>query len=185
MKVAITSQGPHMNAAVDSRFGRARYFIVVDTDTGEFSAHDNTQNANAVQGAGIQAGRNVVDLGVEAVITGNVGPKAFAALQAGGVKVYIGATGSVADAIEVFRAGELECAGKANVEGHAIEPDAPQKDGKEVTTMPRADGTGPQGKGPGTGKGQGPCGAGNKRGRGSGQGRGMRREQGRGRGRNR
>ncbi len=118
MKVAITSQGPDMNSAVDPRFGRAKYFIVVDTDTGDFSANDNTQNLNAVQGAGIQAGRNVVDLGVEAVITGNVGPKAFAALEAGGVKIYIGADGTVAGALEKFKAGELECVGKANVEGH-------------------------------------------------------------------
>ena len=118
MKVAITSQGRDMNSAVDSRFGRAKYFIVVDTETGEFSAHDNSQNLNAVQGAGIQAGRNVVALGVEAVITGNTGPRAFATLQAGGVKVYIGATGTVAEAVEQFKAGRLECVSKANVEGH-------------------------------------------------------------------
>ena len=120
MKVAITSQGTDMNSAVDSRFGRAKYFIVTDTETGEFSAHDNSQNLNAVQGAGIQAGRNVVDLGVEAVITGNTGPKAFTTLQAGGVKIYTGATGTVAEAVEQFKAGALECASKANVEGHWI-----------------------------------------------------------------
>ena len=117
MKVAVTSQGAELNSRVDPRFGRAEYFLVVDTETGEFSAHDNSQNLNAVQGAGIQAGRNVIDLGVEAVITGNVGPKAFATLQAGSVKVHIGATGTVTDAIEKFKAGELECVNKANVEG--------------------------------------------------------------------
>ena len=118
MKVAITSQGMDMTSAVDPRFGRAKYFVVVDTDTSEFSAHDNTQNLNAVQGAGIQAGRNVIDLGVEAVITGNVGPKAFATLQAGGVKLYIGADGTISEALEKFKAGELQCVSKANVEGH-------------------------------------------------------------------
>ncbi len=120
MKVAITSQGPDMNSAVDPHFGRAKCFIVVDTETGDFAAHDNSQNLNAVQGAGIQAGRNVIDLGVEAVITGNVGPKAFATLQAGGVEIYIGATGSVNDAIEQLKAGTLELVSKANVEGHWI-----------------------------------------------------------------
>ena len=118
MKVAITSQGTDLNSQVDPRFGRARYFVVVDTQTGAATAHDNSQNLNAVQGAGIQAGRNVIELGVEAVITGNVGPKAFAALQAGGVKIHIGASGSVADALGKLKAGELDCAGKANVEGH-------------------------------------------------------------------
>ena len=118
MKVAVTSQGPDVNSAVDPHFGRAKFFIVVDTETGEFSAHDNSQNLNAVQGAGIQAGRNVVDLGVEAVITGNTGPKAFATLQAGGIKVYIGASGTVAEVVEQFKADKLECVSKANVEGH-------------------------------------------------------------------
>jgi len=120
MKVAITSQGPDLSSAVDSRFGRAKYFVVVDTETGDSTSHDNSQNLNAVQGAGIQAGRNVIDLGVGAVITGNVGPKAFAALQAGGVKIHIGATGSVAEAIEQFKAGKLECVSKANVEGRWV-----------------------------------------------------------------
>ena len=107
-----------MNSAVDPRFGRAKCFIVVDTETGDFTSHDNSQNLDAVQGAGIQTGRNVIDLGVEAVITGNVGPKAFTTLQAGGVKIYVGAAGPVANALEKFKAGELECVSKANVEGH-------------------------------------------------------------------
>ena len=118
MRVAVTSQGPDLTSQVDPRFGRAKSFVVVDTETDEFSAHDNTQNMNAAQGAGIQAGRTVVDLGVAAVITGNVGPKAFATLQAGNVKIYLGASGSVKEAVEKFKAGQLQGAQKANVEGH-------------------------------------------------------------------
>ena len=118
MKVTVTSQGKELSSLVDPRFGRAKYFLVVDTETGEFSVADNSQNLNAVQGAGIQAGKNAADLGAEAVITGHVGPKAFATLQAGGVKIYTGATGTVADAIEQFKAGALEQAGAADVQGH-------------------------------------------------------------------
>ncbi len=120
MKVAITSQGPDMTSVVDPRFGRAKFLVLMDTETGEFTAHDNTQNLNAVQGAGIQAAQNVVSLGAAAVITGNVGPKAFAALQAGDVKPHIGATGSVHHAVEQFKDGRLQCADKANVEGHWV-----------------------------------------------------------------
>lgn len=118
MKVAVTSTGSNLGSEVDPRFGRAKWFIVVDTETSEFSAHDNSQNLNAAQGAGIQAGRNVVDLGVEAVVTGNVGPKAFATLQAGGVSVYIGASGSVSEALEKLKTGELQNVSQANVDGH-------------------------------------------------------------------
>lgn len=119
MKIAITSQGPDLTSQVDLRFGRAKNFIVLDTDTGEFSAHDNTQNMNAAQGAGIQAGRTVVELGVEAVVTGNVGPKAFATLQAGNIEVHqIAAGGTVKEVFEKFKAGELPAIDKANVQGH-------------------------------------------------------------------
>ena len=118
MKIAVTSQGPDLTSQVDPRFGRAKSFIVLDTDTDEFSAHDNTQNMNAAQGAGIQAGRTVVDFGVEAVITGNVGPKAFATLRAANIKVYPGASGTVKEAVEKFKAGQLPPADGANVQGH-------------------------------------------------------------------
>ena len=120
MKVAVTSQGPDVASDVDPRFGRAKFFVVVDTDTGEFTAHDNKQNLNAVQGAGIQAAQNVASLGVDAVITGNVGPKAFTTLQAGNVKAYIGAVGSVSKAVEQLQDGQLECISKPNVEGHWV-----------------------------------------------------------------
>jgi predicted Fe-Mo cluster-binding NifX family protein len=118
MKAAVTSQGVELTSEVDPRFGRAQYFIIVDTESGQFSAHDNATNVNAAQGAGIQAARTVVELGAEAVITGYVGPKAFNALQAGGVKVYPNASGSVAEVVEQFKAGQLQLADKATVEGH-------------------------------------------------------------------
>jgi len=120
MKIATTAQGKDLDSAVDPRFGRAKYFIVSDIETGEFSAIDNQVNLNAAQGAGIQAGRKVVELGVQAVITGHVGPKAFATLQAGGVDVYNGASGTVVDAIEQFKNGKLQLAQAADVEGHWI-----------------------------------------------------------------
>lgn len=120
MKVAVTAQGPDLDSVVDPRFGRARYFLLIDTDTGQFTAHDNVQNLNAAQGAGIQAAQAVVQLGAEAVLTGNVGPKAFATLQAGQIAVHPGATGTVRQALDELQSGRLQPAGKANVEGHWV-----------------------------------------------------------------
>jgi predicted Fe-Mo cluster-binding NifX family protein len=120
MKIAVTSQGPDLDAAVDPRFGRAKCFIVFDTDSGEVSVVDNKQNLNTPQGAGIQAGRNLVELGVQAVLTGHVGPKAFATLQAGDVAIHTGAQGTVAEAIEQFKAGRLKRQESADVEGHWV-----------------------------------------------------------------
>ena len=118
MKVAVTAQSEGLSAHVDPRFGRARWFVVVDTETNEASSVDNHLNLNAAQGAGIQAGRAIVELGVAALITGHVGPKAFSTLQAGGVAVHTGAAGTVAEAIEQFKAGQLAAAESADVEGH-------------------------------------------------------------------
>ncbi len=120
MKIAVTSQGISVSDQVDPRFGRAKFFIVMDTETGKSEVVNNTQNLNAAQGAGIQAGQNVASLGVEAVITGHVGPKAFTVLNSAGIKIYTGATGTVEEAVEKLKAGELDCADDADVEGHWV-----------------------------------------------------------------
>ena len=118
MKIAITATGKELSSAVDPRFGRAKFFIVVDTDTDESMAHDNAQNLNAAQGAGIQAAETVARLGAVAVVTGNVGPKAFRALNAAGIQIYLSKEDTVTDAIRKLKAGELPEASTANVEGH-------------------------------------------------------------------
>lgn len=120
MKIAISSTGATLDSDLDPRFGRAQNFIVVDTDTMAFEVKENVQNLNLPQGAGIQAGKTVADLGVEAVITGNCGPKAFNVLEAAGVKVITGISGTVKDAVDELKTGRLEYAGGPNVEGHWV-----------------------------------------------------------------
>ncbi len=118
MKIIITAKGKEISDDIDPRFGRAKTFLLVDTETGDCVAHDNAQNLNAVQGAGIQAAHNVAELGAEAVISGNVGPKAFRTLTAAEIKVYLCATGTVAKAVRAFKAGELKESTAADVESH-------------------------------------------------------------------
>ena len=118
MKVVVTSQGNEMNSETDPRFGRAKCFILVDTDTGEHQVVDNTQNLNAAQGAGIQAAQAVAKLKAEAVLTGHCGPKAFQVLNKAGIKIYIGVEGTVQTAVEKLKAGEYKIAGSPDVEGH-------------------------------------------------------------------
>jgi predicted Fe-Mo cluster-binding NifX family protein len=118
MKIAITATDKNMSGNVDPRFGRAKYFMVVDTESDEWAAHDNAQNLNAAQGAGIQSGETVARLGAQAVVSGNVGPKAFRILNAAGIKVYLCGEGTVTEAVRRFKAGELKEAPAANVDGH-------------------------------------------------------------------
>ncbi len=118
MKIAISAQGKDMDAEVDPRFGRAPYFIIVDTDTMEFKAVDNKQNLSLPQGAGIQAAMTVINKNVEVLLTGNCGPKAFATLKAANVDVITGVRGKVQDAVEKFKRGEYKASAAPSVPSH-------------------------------------------------------------------
>ncbi len=119
MKLAITTSGTDLDAPVDIRFGRARGFVVVEMDTGSFQYLDNSEASSAGQGAGIQAAKLMAGHGVQVVLTGHCGPNAFRALQAAGIRVCTGLTGgSIREAIEQFKAGALQEATGADVQGH-------------------------------------------------------------------
>ena len=118
MKIAVTSQGAELSSQVDPRFGRAQCFLIYDLDTDTFQVVDNEQNLNAPQGAGIQAAQSVAAQDVECVLTGHCGPNAFKTLGSAGIKVVVGVQGTVQEAIDKFKAGELEPVDSADVEGH-------------------------------------------------------------------
>ncbi len=118
MKIACTTSGTDLGAALDRRFGRAATFLVYDTDGETYEVVDNAQNLHAAQGAGIQAAQAVVATGAEAVITGNCGPKAFRVLEAAGIKVYTTDADTIEAALARYREGRLTEASSANVEGH-------------------------------------------------------------------
>lgn len=118
MKVAVTAEQNQLQSPVDQRFGRAKYILVIDTETNELTEIDNTINFNAAQGAGIQTGQNIANAGVEAVITGNVGPNAFRTLNAAGIKIYLAQSQTVEQALDMFKEGKLEQVENANVQGH-------------------------------------------------------------------
>lgn len=120
VKIAITSDGKDLDSKVDPRFGRAAYFIIIDPETMAFEVVENSQNLNLPQGAGIQAGRTVVDHKVDVLLTGNCGPKAFQVLQKTGVKVITGVAGPVRDALQQFKNNELQEAQQANVDEHWV-----------------------------------------------------------------
>jgi predicted Fe-Mo cluster-binding NifX family protein len=120
MRLAVTATGKDLEAKIDSRFGRAAYFVVVDPETMAYETVNNSQSLDLPQGAGIQAGQTIVKSQVDVLITGNCGPKAFQVLQNAGVKIFTGASGSVKDAIMQYKNGELKQAQNPNVEGHWV-----------------------------------------------------------------
>ena len=117
MIIAITSTGQTMDSQVDPRFGRAAYFLIGNSEIMEFGIFEN-KNVVAAGGAGINSAKVVIDAGAEAVLTGNCGPNAERTLRAAGVKLYTGAKGTVAEAIELFRNGNLKEVDGPNVRSH-------------------------------------------------------------------
>ena len=117
MKICVTSTGNSLEAQIDPRFGRCSYFVIVDSETMQFEAVPNMA-AGASGGAGIQAAQTVANKGVKLLITGNVGPKAFQALASAGIEIATGAFGTVREAVEKYKRGELSKTGAPTVGGH-------------------------------------------------------------------
>lgn len=118
MKICVTSQGPDLTSEVDPRFGRARFFIIHDDESGEHEVVDNKPNANAAGGAGIQAATTVAEKGCDWVVSGHMGPKALSVLKEAQIQVATGASGTVADALQAFKDGTLETIENADVSPH-------------------------------------------------------------------
>ena len=109
MKLCVSATGKEMTAKVDGTFGRARYLLIIDTDTLEMEALNNTA-ADVSQGAGIAAAQLIVDKGADALLTGHVGPKAYTALKNAGITIYEGAsTGdTIQEAVNKFKQGQVK-----------------------------------------------------------------------------
>jgi len=122
MKVAITASGEDLNSPVDRVFGRARYFVITDPEETNVEVLENSQNVNAAQGAGIQAARQMADKSVNVILTGNVGPNAFKALEAASIKAYQFESDvlTVRDALTAWKEGRLQEVKAPTAKGHGF-----------------------------------------------------------------
>jgi len=153
MKIAISSTEPNPDAQIDLRFGRCRCFAIVDDDANTYDYIDN-EAAALGGGAGLQAAQMIADAGVNAVITGNIGPNASSVLETAGIKTYVCNSGTIIEVLQHYRNGLL-----AEASGHT------------VSSHFGSGGLGRGGAGMGRGMGGG-MGGGMGRGRGGGQGGG-------------
>lgn len=119
MKIAVTSQGEGLDAAVDPRFGRCAYMVILDTATGEVQSFLNDAVA-AAHGAGSGAVQFLSQKGVEAVCTQNVGPNAYSALFALGMRVYEAEGHTVKEVAENLKKGLLRQHSGATASPHGV-----------------------------------------------------------------
>ncbi|MDI6896611.1 NifB/NifX family molybdenum-iron cluster-binding protein [Methanocella conradii] len=104
--ICVTATSDDPDCKVDERFGRCKFFILVDPSTMKFKAVPNVA-ADASGGAGIKAANAVLKYAPAAIITGLIGDNALNVLKASSVKVYSCEDVSVREAVEMYNAGKL------------------------------------------------------------------------------
>lgn len=145
MRIAISASSADLSSPVDPRFGRCPYFLFIDPESMEFEAVENPHVTTA-SGAGIQAAQMVAHKGAKAVLTGSCGPNAFQTLQAAGIEVFVGVSGTVEEAAQKYKSGQFHS---------TTQPNAPAHSGMGMGQgQPMGPGYG-MGRGMGRGRGQG------------------------------
>jgi len=119
MKIAITADKGSLDAPLDPRFGRCAWFIILDSSSPEEFTTIENRAASAGGGAGVQAAQEIIDAGVEAVISGNYGPRAYDALSTAGISMYIVEAQTIRQAVEAFNAGKGKLLDSPSAAAHA------------------------------------------------------------------
>jgi len=106
MKIVVSATGKNAESNLDKRFGRCDYFQIFDMETKEMKVLEN-EGAKSSGGAGIAAASQVIEEGVDVIITGNLGPNAYELVEKAGIKAYSCDILPVLKAIEMFEKKQL------------------------------------------------------------------------------
>lgn len=118
MKIAVpTKDNTNLQVEVEDRFGRAPYFAIIDSESKEVEFVNNSAQ-KAASGAGVQAAQLIADEGVEVLLAGNIGPKAFAGLEKAGIEMYQTEQTVVETAVDNYNSGKLAELEGATNQGH-------------------------------------------------------------------
>jgi predicted Fe-Mo cluster-binding NifX family protein len=107
MKIAIFSEGTNLKAQVGHRFGTSPYIVIVDLATGNFEAVPNP-GSSGQQGAGVQSIVFAISKDVKAVLTGYCSPAARRHLEANGIEIFTGLSGTVGEVLGSYKKGEIQ-----------------------------------------------------------------------------
>ena len=105
MKIAISSTGRDIEGNIGATFGRAPFFLIMDTTTKEVKVIENKVRERS-DGIGITVVNIIVGEKIDALITNDIGPSAFEIVERCRIKVYQ-AKGRIKDAIRLFKEGKL------------------------------------------------------------------------------
>jgi predicted Fe-Mo cluster-binding NifX family protein len=109
IKIAVSAEENNLEDGVSDVFGRSPYFIIAEIENGEIKKTEIVKNKNTDQtsGAGVSTAQLMAEKNVNAVITGNVGPRALDVLKQFNIAVYHG-EGPIKEALQEFIEGKLK-----------------------------------------------------------------------------
>jgi len=103
MKVLVAADSNDLGAKVSKRFGHAAFFLLVDSKTWSHTALEGVGEGGRAHGAD-----RMEALGIDKIVTANIGPNAFEDLRDRGVKVYLCKHNTVREAVESVADGACQ-----------------------------------------------------------------------------
>ncbi len=105
MKIAISADGRDFEGKIDTTFHRCSFFLILNMEKNSQKTLENTTKGRSGE-IGAKVGQIVANEGIDAVITTDIGPKAFEIFERYGIKVYQ-AEGIIENAIQQLEKGKL------------------------------------------------------------------------------
>jgi len=106
MKICIPTMGNKgLEETVGEHFGRVPTYTVVNLDTNEIKVVPNTSDHMGGQGPPPEIMKRE---GVEVLVCSGLGRRAITMFEEFGIDVYIGASGSVRQAVDAFKQNKLQ-----------------------------------------------------------------------------
>lgn len=113
MKVCVpTGDDSGIEGIVEQHFGKAPTYTIMDTDTGEVYVIPN--ESDHMGGVGLPP-EYLHKNGVEIMLCAGLGYKALRMFESYGVRVFVGAKGTVKDTLTAWETGLLKSATSENV----------------------------------------------------------------------
>ena len=97
MKSGVLSDGPDRGSWVSDDFGHAPFFLIVDSETYDYTVVENEFMES--EGAGMKVADAIVGLGVDAVVTGGIGSHGYNILTKAGIRVSFDEEGTVEECV--------------------------------------------------------------------------------------
>jgi len=112
MKICVPTMGNGgLDDWVGEHFGRVPTYTVVDLDTNEVKVIPNTSHH---MGGQVDPPEIMAREGVNVMICQGLGRRAINMFESLGITVYIGASGMVRDAVDMFKQGNLQKASESD-----------------------------------------------------------------------